>query len=198
MAVTSMYSLWLEPPASLASTTSRFIKQHARNSNGKCPQFEPHVTLAGGFVGTDEEARAVSTDVVTALATTTGPLRCDAVEVTTGTRYHQCVYIRMNPTPSLAKAHEIAANAFGVEPGNGSGTLYMPHLSLVYGEVPEGERFLLAKEATDVLLGDTKDTSSASFTADTVTLWRTDTSDLTCESWTRVDRYPLKLACNQY
>lgn len=51
-----------------------------------------------------------------------------------GEMYYQCVYIRMTPSPQLAKAHEMAAAAFGVPSGNGPGKPYMPHLSLVYGD----------------------------------------------------------------
>ena len=50
---TSVYSLWLEPPPALASTSAGFIGRYAGASGGRCPTFDPHVTLAGGFVGTE-------------------------------------------------------------------------------------------------------------------------------------------------
>ena len=192
---TSLYSLWLEPPGgALLSKTSGFIKQSASHSGARCPLFEPHVTLAGGFVGTEDEARALCTSVVTTLASTTGYLRCDAVEVTCGDRYHQCVYIAMKPTYELLKAHELAAVAFGVAPGNGNGTPYMPHLSLVYGDLTSSERRVLANEAKHTLFGDTQHdvTSVGSFRVDKVSLWRTDAADLSCASWKRVEIYPLR------
>jgi hypothetical protein len=47
-----------------------------------------------------------------------------------------------------------------------------------------------------VLGNDAANVADASFVAAEVTLWRTDIEDLSCESWSRVDRYPLKSACD--
>ena len=191
---TSVYSLWLEPPPALASTSAGFIARYAGASGGRCPTFDPHVTLAGGFVGTEAQAKEKSAAIVASLASAFGPLRCDAMEVRVGTRYHQCVYLRMVPTEQLANAHALAARAFGLEPGNGWGAPYMPHLSLVYGRLTETERECAARDAATAVLGDdeTNARASASFAAAEVSLWRTDVEDLSCESWSRVERYPLE------
>ena len=193
---TSVYSLWLEPPPALASTSAGFIGRYAGASGGRCPTFDPHVTLAGGFVGTEAQAREKSGAIVASLAAAFGPLRCDAMEVSAGTRFHQCVYLRVVPTEQLANAHALAARAFGLEPGNGGGAPYMPHLSLVYGDLTETEREHARKDAAAALLGDgdTNASHAASFAAAEVSLWRTDVQDLSCESWSRVDRYPLQAA----
>jgi hypothetical protein len=90
----------------------------------------------------------------------------------------------MRATPALAAAHELAARAFGVPPGNGGGAPYMPHLSLVYGRLDAERRAAAADEARadDVL-------ASASFVPDALALWRTDVEDETCATWKRVDRF---------
>jgi hypothetical protein len=194
---TSVYSLWLEPPPALASTSAGFIARYAGASGGRCPTFDPHVTLAGGFVGTEAQAKEKSAAIVASLASAFGPLRCDAMEVSAGTRFHQCVYLRMVPTEQLANAHALAARAFGLEPGNGGGAPYMPHLSLVYGDLTDAQREDARRDGETALLGnDAANVADASFVAAEVTLWRTDIEDLTCESWSRVDRYPLKSACD--
>ena len=194
---TSVYSLWLEPPPALASTSAGFIARYAGASGGRCPTFDPHVTLAGGFVGTEAQAREKSAAIVASLAAAFGPLRCDAMEVSAGTRFHQCVYLRVVPTEQLANAHALAARAFGLEPGNGGGAPYMPHLSLVYGQLTDAQREDARRDAETALLGnDAANVADASFVAAEVTLWRTDIEDLTCESWSRVARNPLKSACD--
>ena len=191
---TSVYSLWLEPPPALASTSAGFIARYAGASGGRCPTFEPHVTLAGGFVGTEARAREKSAAIVASLAAEFGPLRCDAMEVSAGMRFHQCVYLRFVPTEQLANAHALAARAFGLEPGNGGGAPFMPHLSLVYGRLTETEREDARRDAATAVLGnaETRASISASFAATEVSLWRTDVEDLSCESWIRVERYPLR------
>ena len=72
----------------------------------------------------------------------------------------------------------------------------LPHLSLVYGDLTETEREHARKDAAAALLGDgdTNASHAASFAAAEVSLWRTDVQDLSCESWSRVDRYPLRAA----
>ena len=107
------------------------------------------------------------------------------------------LYLRMVPTEQLANAHALAARAFGLEPGNGGGAPYMPHLSLVYGQLTDAQREDARRDGETALLGnDAANVADASFVAAEVTLWRTDIEDLTCESWSRVDRYPLKSACD--
>ena len=190
-----MYSLWLEPPASSAVLSGGFIKKYADASGGRCPVFDPHITLAGGFVGTDDQARERSKTNVSRLAATVGALRREAIEMSTGTRIHQCVYLRYVPDARLNEAHVMAANAFGVEPGNGGGAPYVPHLSLVYGDLTEAERLAAREDARGTLGGDVSREeglkSTMSFVADSVSLWRTDVEDPTCASWSRVERYPL-------
>ena len=93
----------------------------------------------------------------------------------------------------------VAPRALGLEPGNGKGAPYMPHLSLVYGDLTETERERARKDAAAAFFlmgdGDRKNAShAASFDATEVSLWRTDVQDLSCESWSRVDRYPLRAA----
>ena len=120
---TSVYSLWLEPPPALASTSAGFIARYAGASGGRCPTFDPHVTLAGGFVGTEAQAKEKSAAIVASLASAFGPLRCDAMEVSAGTRFHQCVYLRVVPTEQLANAHALAAPtlaALAAPPANGA------------------------------------------------------------------------------
>ena len=118
---TSIYSVWLEPPAGTpaASRSEAFIRSQAAKHAGRAPTFVPHVTLAGGFVGTEAEARDRTSRIAADLAATASPLECRVLDATAGEVYFQCVYLRMVPTDQLNRAHELAATAFGVVPGNG-------------------------------------------------------------------------------
>jgi len=185
---TSTYSVWLEPPfgSAASSRTQAFISTFAARSGGACPPFAPHVTLVGGFVGTERDALARCAALARDLVASDLSLACYVADASTGERYHQCVYLLMRATPALAAAHELAARAFGVPPGNGGGAPYMPHLSLVYGRLDAERRAEAANEARadDVL-------ASASFVPDALGLWRTDVEDETCATWKRVDRFHL-------
>ena len=173
-----------------------FIRSQAAKHAGRAPTFVPHVTLAGGFVGTEAEARDRTSRIAADLAATASPLECRVLDATAGEVYFQCVYLRMVPTDQLNRAHELAATAFGVVPGNGGGRPYMPHLSLVYGDLDASERRAAAEEATRELLGDRA--PEAGFLAEDISLWRTDIQDMTCRTWSRVERFPLRFPCSQY
>lgn len=192
---THMYSIWLEPPAgtAIAAKSADFIKAQAARIAG-APLFVPHVTLAGGFVGAEDEIRVKTRQLASELGSEAGPLfwgaECEVQDVAIGQAYFQCVYMRMVPSSQLAKAHEMAAAAFGIPAGNGLGKPYMPHLSLVYGDLTAEEREGVAAAAKDVLGSDSA--VNAGFTADRIALWRTDISDRSCRSWERVDFFPLQ------
>ena len=191
MAATSLYSVWLEPPTDLRIKAANFIDGQVACSPG-CPSFAPHVTLAGGFRGSESDARARTAALASALVAPGAPFAdgvasLRAKDVATGTRYHQCVYLRMEPTETLAAAHAAAARAFDLEPGNGNGEPYVPHLSLVYGETRDEIKADAADAATEALFCGVL----RGFETREIVLWRTDVEDLTCESWARVERFPL-------
>ena len=81
---TSIYSVWLEPPAGTpaASRSEAFIRSQAAKHAGRAPTFDPHVTLAGGFVGTEAEARDRTSRIAADLAATAGPLECRVLDAT--------------------------------------------------------------------------------------------------------------------
>ena len=196
----AMYSIWLEPPSGspAAVKSAAFIKRQAARMPGSPPAFAPHVTLVGGFEGTEDEIRNKTLQLATDLGSETGPLfwgaECAVDDVGVGDIFFQCVYLLMRPTPQLMKAHELAAAAFGVTPGNGPGKPYMPHLSLVYGESfsPEEKEGAAAAARTELLVSGGGGSGGFGFTVDRLSLWRTDVSDRSCQSWELVDHFPLQ------
>uniref|UniRef100_A0A6U3KAG2 Cyclic phosphodiesterase n=1 Tax=Mantoniella antarctica TaxID=81844 RepID=A0A6U3KAG2_9CHLO len=202
MAATAVYSIWLEPPtgSSTAVKSAAFIRSRVSpavaGTGPALPVFAPHVTLAGGFEGTEEDVRAKTLQLAADLGAEAGPLfwgaECAVDDVAVGEAYFQCVYLRMQPSPQLAKAHEMAAAAFGVPVGNGPGVPYMPHLSLMYGDQHSAEDKAAAAVAARETFALDRPEASGGFTAHRLSLWCTDTADRSCSSWARVDYYPLQ------
>ena len=170
--MTSIWSIWLEPPpgGALAQRSGEFIKvQSARlKPHGASGPFAPHVTLVGGFECSLEEARKRTVQLAADLARI--PV-APFMDVTKGERFHQCVYMRVEPNDQLATAHAIAAEAFGVKAGNGGGSP-CPHLSLVYGDLPESDKDACVAEAAAQLYGDVE--VRGGWEATNISLWRTD------------------------
>lgn len=75
-ATRALYSIWLEPPTGspTAVKSAAFIKSQAASMPGPPPVFEPHVTLVGGFEGTEEEVRNKTLGLAADLGAESGPL----------------------------------------------------------------------------------------------------------------------------
>jgi 2'-5' RNA ligase len=120
------YSLWLMPTGDVARTFSRIISRLAEQYAS--PTFTPHVTLLGS-IETSEQ------DVITrsgALASLIHPFTIRLTSVGYSDQYFRALFVRVDPTDALLAAYQEACKAFPklIKPD------YMPHLSLLYGNLP--------------------------------------------------------------
>lgn len=176
------YSIWLEPPVHVAKPTETFITEVTRKVPGT-PKFLPHVTLLGAFERSSEEEAVAALDQVCERLSAKEllPLECKPVSITCGEIRYQCVFLKLEKTASLTEAYEIADEIVSL-PG-ASRDAFMPHMSLAYGIDDVEERLGVGKKAEDALF---KGVLSDGFNVAKISLWETDVSDLTCESWRRV------------
>ena len=65
------------------------------------------------------------------LAAKVRPLKIELSAVAHLDEYFRCIFIKARRTQNLLNAHSIARVAFGTE----NGEKYMPHLSLIYGDL---------------------------------------------------------------
>ncbi|KAL3576327.1 hypothetical protein D5086_021610 [Populus alba] len=98
--------------------------------------------------------------------------------VATGTFFYQCVYLLLHPMPEVVEASAHCSGHFGYK----SSTPYMPHLSLLYGDLTDDEK-KEAQEKANIL---DESISGLSFPITRLALWKTDTEDLTLKSWEKI------------
>jgi 2'-5' RNA ligase len=177
------YSLWLRPPPAspLGRLTARLIEESS--SSLGTPRFVPHVTLLGGFhAGSHEEALASTR----ALARTLRALRCQPVcrgtHVEAGQLFYQCVYWRMELDEQLVRAHEEARQAFNAPASPCS--VFMPHLSLVYGDVSEEAKAACVASATAEVANHLAEEERA-FAPLSLSLWWTPSGET--ERWVQIE-----------
>eukprot|EP00884_Botryococcus_braunii_P015396 jgi/Botrbrau1/253/Bobra.0022s0226.2 len=124
------YSLWIEPTGSLDDWLQERMKQLFPIYES--PVFRPHITLLGDIHGPEDHVIAVADSLLSGLQ----PFDVKFDKVAAGQKYYQNVYILCTKTPALMAAGSNAREAFNMD----STAEYMPHLSLIYGTLPQSDR----------------------------------------------------------
>lgn len=133
----SGFSLWLVPEGAWQARLARLIETLARRLG--TPAFEPHVTLLGGAPGEEAQALAASAGLARALA----PLELRLTSLDALDEYFRCVFVHVAESRELLAAHAAARVAFGAaEPA-----AFLPHLSLVYGDLSPAAKAPALREA---------------------------------------------------
>lgn len=131
-----LYALWLLlPPAERARFTElirTLAEQHGT------PSFEPHITLLGGISGAQDAVVATTA----ALARRIAPLHIQLAEIGQRDSYFQCLFVHAVPVPALLRANRDAREQFA----RGKDSEYVPHLSLVYGDLERTRKTAIAAQ----------------------------------------------------
>ncbi len=128
MAAHRRRSLWALPSAHDGAELAVQIGALARLAGTR--PFEPHITVVGSVPGADR-----AHEVVHRLSTATGPFTVVLSEVIDTDEYFRCIVAVVRPAAGLSRLHRDACEAFGA-PVDG----FAPHVSLLYGDLPAGER----------------------------------------------------------
>lgn len=149
-------SLWLVPDDVARARLQAAIAETAARAG--TPPFPAHLTLLGGIRLDEPEAL----ERTRALAGRLRPVPLRLPRAGHEAEYFRCVFLEAEPTADLLGAHQRARVAIGRGPDR-----YRPHLSLVYGRLPEARRAELAGEAERAL------EVPVAATAARLELWRT-------------------------
>lgn len=178
------FSLWAAPASDgpLRARLSDLIKDFS--DRYRTPPFAPHVTVLGGF----GEPQGLSEEEVmsrcAALCKGLKPYTCRVKELSSGASYFQCVYLLMEKTEEVQHPFTKACAALDVVPKD-----YMPHLSLVYGDLAteqkEAAKQLVTSGSNDLLPG-------TSFVVSSLELWRTDGADRLMTTWEKLAEFLLE------
>ncbi len=125
---------WLVPAAGPErDRLAAVIAELAAGHGG--PVFAPHVTLAGVV---EAEPGAV-TGVLERPAAGMPPFEVRLTEVGHEPVFFRSLYLRAEPSVRLTVLHEAARRALGLGPAP-----YLPHLSLLYADLPEDRKPAIA------------------------------------------------------
>lgn len=125
--ITKGYSLWFMPTGKAYDKFNRIINQLSKEYNS--PRFEPHVTLIGQRVGSEEKIIKKIEKIVSEIK----PFKIQLTTVDYQDYYFRALFIKIKKTKEIVEANKITKEVFEM----GGISEYMPHLSLLYGDFPE-------------------------------------------------------------
>ncbi|CAM6007282.1 unnamed protein product [Sphagnum balticum] len=182
-----MYSVWAIPPDYVLPSLHLVMTQLSERYAG--PPFQPHVTVLGAHPVLLSKAQQSLQQLCASIL----PYTFKITGVTTDLKFHQCVYLTMEPTQEAVDAHIQAQCCFGfLEIGDDTTTMrkeYMPHMSLLYGHLLE-EELEEAKAKVEAEHG--KQLIGMQFQVSSLGLYCTDPADVLCKSWKMVCQLPLR------
>lgn len=170
------YSLWLVPDedSTVHENLESLIREHSQEY-ADAPRFKPHITVVGG-VGIGREKAEKGAERI---ARRHSPVDIELLQPHCSTTRYQCVFLLAEPTLELMELHRDTSHEYGHDAG-----MYVPHLSLVYSDMPLEERRRLVEEF---------DTGNLPlrFVSDTLRLVRTGGESGTVEEWQVIGDYGL-------
>lgn len=104
------------------------------------------------------------------------PFEIEPKEIRAEDTYFRALYCKAEPNAELEEYHQKALEIFGVQDVN----VYMPHLSLYYGNIPQFTK--------DEMIASLALPNSMKFLVDRIYLYRTEGE---AQDWLRVGEYPL-------
>ncbi|XP_030512828.1 cyclic phosphodiesterase-like [Rhodamnia argentea] len=167
-----VYCVIALPPDDLAPRL-RSLMDELRSGFGG-PQFVPHITVVGPVSLTEDDA--VSKFRAACDGLRAYPATVD--RVATGTFFYQCVYLLLRPTAEVVEASDRCSAHLGYK----SPTPYMPHLSLLYGDLADEEKKKAQAKANDL----DGNLNGLSFLISHLALYKIDPDDKTCTSWEKI------------
>ncbi|CAM9623726.1 unnamed protein product [Discosporangium mesarthrocarpum] len=169
------YSLWLvaDDPArsDFLDIITTLSQEHST------PKFEPHITLIAGVEppGGQEEVLRKTKD----LAAKIEPITTTVEACQTKGLYFQSIFGLVKQDEALFSAHKTSRAAFGQDTEGASS--YMPHISLLYGDLDPPVRDTVISTAEGKVVG-------KQFPVSSVEVWSTKG---VVSEWFRVGTFPL-------
>ncbi|CAH2078584.1 unnamed protein product [Thlaspi arvense] len=169
-----MYAVWAVPEDDVEDRLGRLMEGLRSEFGG--PPFDPHLTLVGPQKLTASEAKRMYKSACEGFKAY--PATVD--QVSAGDSYFQCVYVALRHTTEVMNA----AGHFMAHFKPFTGKLYVPHMSILYGDLTEEVK----KKALEKAYTLDSDLEGLHFRINRVALWIT-AADV--GSWVKIDEHNL-------
>ncbi|MGM0738687.1 MAG: 2'-5' RNA ligase family protein, partial [Bacteroidota bacterium] len=121
------HALWLKPESEVRDILKRTIDTLADEYD--TPRFEPHITIASGIKGDPDDLH----QRLEKIARNTDPMTLYLKETDFRDAFYRSLFVHIAPNDTLLALRERSLREFHLEHEP-----YMPHISLMYGEMDTG------------------------------------------------------------
>lgn len=135
--VGSGYSIWIMPDALEGERYADIIRLFS--STYSTPFFEPHVTLLGGLSGSEDSLIKGTSDIASSIHSFM--IQFDKIGYLE--EYFRSLFVLLKRDAELEHIWKAASARFHLRIDS-----YMPHMSLIYGFIPEEEKQEIIKKIT--------------------------------------------------
>lgn len=157
------YAIWLMPEEPVYSELAGVILALSRERS--TPAFEPHVTLLAGITAPEQDTISLCAKLAGLLS----PLEVQLATIDFLDEYYRSIFVRVAETAALMRSNRKTREVFGL-PGQPP---YMPHLSLLYGDVPlDVKKAIAAKLGSQLARSFQASSVHLYFVAGPVSRWR--------------------------
>jgi putative hydrolase of the HAD superfamily len=125
------HTIWIVPKEDQVRSSLHDTVHHlAQTYQGV--EFEVHTTVLGDLqFPVDTITSALDT-----IASVTKPFQVETGTIEYSTTYYQCLFVRLKPNPELMTLYDESKKALGMT----NPSVFMPHMSLFYGNIPYAAR----------------------------------------------------------
>ncbi len=171
---TKGYSIWLIPQDDTFKKLSKLINGLSRKYSS--PIFDPHVTLIGGIIGSQDEVIKKTKK----LASKVNPYAIELNKVGFLDNYLKSLFWKAKQDKEVLRANKWAKKIFNMK----NSEKYLPHLSLIYGDFSEN----IKKE---IIKNYQLDNFKLNFVADKIHLYNTNGE---IKDWEKVGEFELTVS----
>lgn len=164
------YGFWIIPENNTYKKFEEIIEKYCQKLGTPC--FIPHMTIHGVVESTDEAV----VKTIEKVAEKKKPFEVEVGITEFSSTYFQCVFSRIRTSSKLVNLHMPIREAFRFTDKH----VYMPHASLVYGDIDMETREVISNEVN---------LSGQKFEVSKISIVRADTSDP--DEWNIVDQVNL-------
>lgn len=176
------YSIWWMPEGELLTKLQMLINtlgQEFKANQYGAESFAPHITVIPEIKTNNLEALVSNLEQF--VCTLDGAVRFELAEIDKGKTFYQCCFAKAEVNDLMLKTINQARERFRPEIVN---TLFMPHLSLLYGDFPEDVRSKAVKRAKELIK------LPQTFLGNKISLW---TSGESAKDWQKVEEFEVRM-----